>query len=117
MHQYRKTQKVVVKNLPVKKPTQKEIALRIAEDENITILFREAQKIVGTFGYDTQSLLVMIYDYFGFSIDSGLHTTLELVADPALTFMIPIVQKEHKATIDKHNIFFRWENFNFTFIR
>ncbi len=61
--------KVVVKNLPVKKPTQKEIALRIAEDENITILFREAQKIVGTFGYDTQSLLVMIYDYFGFSID------------------------------------------------
>ena len=65
----KETPKVVVKNLPVKKPTQKEIALRIAEDENITILFREAQKIVGTFGYDTQSLLVMIYDYFGFSID------------------------------------------------
>lgn len=61
--------KVVVKSLPVKKPTQKEIALRISQDENITILFREAQKIVGTFGYDTQSLLVMIYDHFGFSID------------------------------------------------
>ncbi len=61
--------KVVVKNLPVKKPTQREIALRISEDENITMLFREAQKIVGTFGYDTQALLLMIYDYFGFSVD------------------------------------------------
>ena len=61
--------KVVVKNLPVKKPTQRELALRIAEDENLTLLYREAQKIVGTFGYDTQSLLLMIYDYFGFSVD------------------------------------------------
>ena len=61
--------KIVVKSLPVKKPTQKEIALRISEDENITILFREAQKIFGTFGYDTQALLVMIYDYFGFSVE------------------------------------------------
>ncbi|MBE6748986.1 MAG: hypothetical protein E7557_07130 [Ruminococcaceae bacterium] len=61
--------KIVVKSLPVKKPTQKEIALRIAEDENITLLFREAQKIVGTFGYDTQALLLMIYDHFGFSVD------------------------------------------------
>lgn len=61
--------KIVVKSLPVKKPTQREIAQRIAEDENITMLFREAQKIVGTFGYDTQALLVMVYDYFGFSVD------------------------------------------------
>ena len=61
--------KVVVKSLPVKKPTVKEVALRIAQDENITVLFREAQKIVGTFGYDTQSLLVMIYDHFGFSTE------------------------------------------------
>ena len=28
--------KVVVKNLPVKKPTQRELALRISEDENLT---------------------------------------------------------------------------------
>lgn len=61
--------KIIVKNLPVKKPTQRELAVRINEDENITILFREAQKIVGTFGYDTQALLLMIYDYFGFSVD------------------------------------------------
>ena len=61
--------KVVVKNLPVKKPTQRELALRISEDENLTVLYREAQKIVGTFGYDTQALLLMIYDYFGFSVD------------------------------------------------
>ena len=61
--------KVIVKNLPVKKPTQRELALRISEDENLTVLYREAQKIVGTFGYDTQALLLMIYDYFGFSVD------------------------------------------------
>ena len=61
--------KVVVKNLPVKKPTQRELALRISEDENLTVLYREAQKIVGTFGYDTQALLLMIYDYFGFSVE------------------------------------------------
>ncbi len=61
--------KIVVKSLPVKKPTQRELAQRINDDENITLLFREAQKIVGTFGYDTQALLLMIYDYFGFSVD------------------------------------------------
>jgi hypothetical protein len=63
------TPKIVVKSLPVKKPTPKEIAQRISMDENITLLFREAQKIVGTFGYDTQALLVMMYDHFGFSVD------------------------------------------------
>ena len=61
--------KIVVKALPVKKPTQREIAERIANDENVTLLFRESQKIVGTFGYDTQALLLMMYDYFGFSVD------------------------------------------------
>ncbi len=61
--------KILVKSLPVKKPTANEIASRLSEDENLTILYRESQKIVGTFGYDTQSLLLMIYDYFGFSVD------------------------------------------------
>ncbi len=61
--------KIIVKSLPVKKPTANEIALRLSEDENLTLLYREAQKIVGTFGYDTQSLLLMIYDHFGFSVD------------------------------------------------
>ena len=61
--------KIVIKKLPVKKPTQREISLRISQDENITTLFREAQKIVGTFGFDTQALLIMIYDYYGFSVD------------------------------------------------
>lgn len=61
--------KITIKKLPVKKPTQREISLRISEDENITTLFREAQKIVGTFGFDTQALLIMIYDYYGFSVD------------------------------------------------
>ena len=61
--------KITIKKLPVKKPTQREISLRISQDENITTLFREAQKIVGTFGFDTQALLIMIYDYYGFSVD------------------------------------------------
>ena len=34
--------KIVVKSLPVKKPTQRELAQRISDDENITLLFREA---------------------------------------------------------------------------
>ena len=65
--------KVIVKNLPVKKPTQRELALRISEDENLTVLYREAQKIVGTFGYDTQALLLMIYDFYGFIFTSIIH--------------------------------------------
>ena len=59
-------QKVNTRSLPVKRPTQREIALRLSEEPELTLICNEAQSILGTFGYDTQAILVMIYDYFGF---------------------------------------------------
>ena len=57
---------VTVKSLPVKKPTQREIAKRLTEEPELEIIYKEAQGILGTFGYDTQALILMIYDYYGF---------------------------------------------------
>lgn len=57
---------VSVKKLPVKKPTPREIAMRLKEEPELTIIYNEAQTILGTFGYDTQALILMIYDYYGF---------------------------------------------------
>ena len=57
---------VKVKKLPVKKPTEKEIAKRISEDPKVALILNEAQQFFGTFGYDTQGLLLMIYDHYGF---------------------------------------------------
>ncbi len=57
---------VTVKSLPVKKPTQREIAKRLSEEPELEIIYKEAQGILGTFGYDTQALILMIYDYYGF---------------------------------------------------
>ncbi len=54
------------RSLPVKKPTTREIALRISEEPELTVIYNEAQTILGTFGYDTQALILMIYDYYGF---------------------------------------------------
>ena len=36
------------------------------EEPELKIIYNEAQKILGTFGYDTQALILMIYDYYGF---------------------------------------------------
>lgn len=57
---------VNVRSLPVKKPTQREIAVRLSEEPELTFICNEAQIILGTFGYDTQALIVMIYDFYGF---------------------------------------------------
>lgn len=57
---------VSVKKLPVKKPTQREIAQRLSESPELEMIYKEAQSILGTFGYDTQALILMIYDYYGF---------------------------------------------------
>ena len=57
---------VTVKKLPVKKPTQREIAERLVAEPELEIIYKEAQNILGTFGYDTQALLLMIYDFYGF---------------------------------------------------
>lgn len=59
-------QSVSIKKLPFKKPTQRDIALRLSESPELSIIYKEAQNILGTFGYDTQSLLLMFYDYYGF---------------------------------------------------
>lgn len=55
-----------IKALPVKKPTQREIAQRLSESSELEMIYKEAQSILGTFGYDTQALILMIYDYYGF---------------------------------------------------
>lgn len=61
------TAKVPVRSLPLKKPTQRDIALRISEEPELSLIYNEVQNILGTFGYDTQALILMIYDYYGFS--------------------------------------------------
>ncbi len=61
-----KKEKRQVRSLPLKKPTQRDIALRISEEPELTLIYNEAQGILGTFGYDTQALILMIYDYYGF---------------------------------------------------
>ena len=58
--------KKTIKALPVKKPTQREIALRVSESPDLELIYNEAQSILGTFGYDMQGLILMIYDYYGF---------------------------------------------------
>lgn len=55
-----------VRSLPVKKPTQRDIAKRLSEEPELGLIYTEAQNILGTFGYDTQALILMIYDYYGF---------------------------------------------------
>lgn len=57
---------VPVRSLPVKKPTQREIAMRLKEEPQLSLIYTEAQSILGIFGYDTQALILMIYDYYGF---------------------------------------------------
>lgn len=57
---------ITVRSLPVKKPTQREIAKRLSEEPELSLIYTEAQGILGTFGYDTQALILMIYDYYGF---------------------------------------------------
>jgi hypothetical protein len=55
-----------VRTLPLKKPTQRDIAMRLSQEPELGVLYREAQEILGTFGYDTQALILMIYDHYGF---------------------------------------------------
>lgn len=64
--QQKKKDNKTVKKLPFKKPTQRDIALRLSESPELEIIYKEAQEILGTFGYDTQALLLMIYDFYGF---------------------------------------------------
>lgn len=58
--------KAPARSLPLKKPTQRDIALRLSEEPELALIYNEAQSILGTFGYDTQALILMIYDHYGF---------------------------------------------------
>ena len=60
------TTKKAVRSLPLKKPTQRDIALRLSQEPELSVIYNEAQSILGTFGYDTQALILMIYDFYGF---------------------------------------------------
>ena len=52
--------------LPVVKPTMKQIAIRAGESEAVRTLFLEAQNILGrTIGFDAQSSLLMLHDHYG----------------------------------------------------
>ncbi len=56
--------------LPVKPPTHTDIAKRLSESDELNFIFSEAQNVLcNTFGYNTQAILLMIYDYFGFPPD------------------------------------------------
>ncbi len=63
----KKTVPLNIRSLPVKKPTQREIALRMKDDTTLQNMYAEAQSILGTFGYDTQAILLMIHDFYGMS--------------------------------------------------
>ncbi len=55
-----------VRTLPLKKPTQRDIAMRLSQEPELELIYTEAQEILGTFGYDTQAIILMIYDHYGF---------------------------------------------------
>lgn len=59
-----------VPQIPIKPPTHREVAKRLSESEELSFIFSEAQNVLSkTFGYNTQAILLMIYDYYGFSAD------------------------------------------------
>lgn len=61
--------KTPLRDLPVLKPTQKQIADRISESPEIRELFLEAQNILGrTIGYAAQATLLMIHDHYGLPV-------------------------------------------------
>lgn len=56
--------------LPIKPPTHAEIAKRLSESNELNFIFSEAQNVLcETFGYNTQAILLMVYDYYGFPAD------------------------------------------------
>ncbi len=56
-------------DLPVLKPTQEQIAMRVEESEEIRALLIEAQQILGrTIGYSAQAVLVMLHDHYALPV-------------------------------------------------
>lgn len=54
-----------VADIPISRPSYEDVARRMKESDEITVLLQEAQSVLGrTIGYDGQSVLVMIYDNY-----------------------------------------------------
>lgn len=59
-----------VADIPISRPSYEQISARISESEEIALLFREAQTVLGrTIGYDGQSVLLMLYDGYGLPVE------------------------------------------------
>ena len=56
--------------LPIVKPSFEQVAERLGESEELQLLFREAQSILGrTIGYSGQSNLLMMHDNYGMPVE------------------------------------------------
>ncbi len=51
----------------VKLPTQGEVSKRFSQEPELSAINAEAQLIIGTYGLQMQSVIVLLYDYYGFS--------------------------------------------------
>ena len=62
-------QTVEKQSIPIVKPSFEQLAQRLEESEDLKVLFREAQEILGkTIGFSGQSTLLMIHDSYGLPV-------------------------------------------------
>ncbi len=55
-----------VAEIPISRPSFEQVAARIKESDEVTVLLQEAQAVLGkTIGYDGQSVLIMLMDSYG----------------------------------------------------
>lgn len=65
-----KAEKKVVSAIPISRPSHQDVVNRLAECDDLKILFQEAQNILGkTIGFDGQSVLLLMYDSYGLSVE------------------------------------------------
>lgn len=59
-----------VADIPISRPSYEQVSARVGESDEIALLFREAQLVLGkTIGYDGQSVLLMLYDGYGLPVE------------------------------------------------
>ncbi|MCR4563679.1 MAG: DnaD domain protein [Clostridiales bacterium] len=65
-----KEEKKEIESIPIVKPTMEHVIARDNEDAEIHYLFIQAQEMLGrTIGWDGQSRLLMVHDYYGLPVD------------------------------------------------
>lgn len=65
-----KEEKKELSSIPIVKPTMEQVVARMNEDDEISYLCNEAQKMLGrTIGWDGQARLLMVRDYYGLPVD------------------------------------------------